>query len=90
MPTAASLQETAVLPELGRPNGCSPRTELQQRDLDEFPHDRRLVKSVNFQRICRFTDYSAANGDLSQSKWLTHAVFLQRSLARIVHYDTWG
>ena len=50
-------QETAVLPEFGRPNRCSPRTELQQRDLDEFPHDRRLAKSVNCQWMCRFTDH---------------------------------
>jgi hypothetical protein len=68
----------------------SPRTEPQQRDLDEFPRDRRVAESVKCQWICRFTDFSLANSDLSQSKCLTQAVFLQRSLARIVHYNTLG
>jgi hypothetical protein len=50
-----------------------------------FCRTRPLVKSVNCQWICRFADHSSANSDLSQSKCLSRAVFLQRSLARIVH-----
>ncbi|MGC2551341.1 MAG: hypothetical protein WA437_13825, partial [Candidatus Sulfotelmatobacter sp.] len=48
------------------------------------------LRVSNFRWICRFADYSSANSELSQSKCLTQAVFIGRSLARIVHCDMWG
>ena len=84
MPTTALLQKPPNCRSLIDPID-DPLEESRNRVIGRISARLATGESVNCQWICRFTDYSSANGALSRSKCLTRAVFLQRYLAQIVH-----